>query len=72
MNDYEQIGIDTYELAEQIFGLCGAPNDFCHQSELTFGGTNRITLTQWGWQASESHCTAQFLSKFKYLQYGGQ
>ena len=64
MNDYEQIGIDVYEQAEQIFKSCGSGNDFCHQSGLTFGGTNRLTLTAGGWFADPAYCTARFLAAF--------
>jgi hypothetical protein len=63
-NDYELIGIDVYEMAQEIFEACNAGNDFCHQTGLVFGGTNRIKLTTRGWVADRSYCTPQFLAAF--------
>jgi len=67
MDAYEQIGIDVYEQAQGIFYDCKASNDFCHQTELVFGGTNRIKLTAGGWIALTSYCTPQFLAHFNRL-----
>jgi len=64
MNAYEDIGIEVYETAQRIFEACDAGNDFCHQTGLVFGGTNRIRLTTAGWIAEASHCTENFLNKF--------
>jgi len=56
----------AYEAAT-IFARCGAGDDFCHQTGLVFGGTNRIKLTPLGWVADESYCTERFLRQFKAL-----
>lgn len=54
----------VFDAAEIIFGECGAANDFCHQTGVVFGGTNRIVLTTKGWRADRSYCTPEFLEKF--------
>lgn len=64
-HEFEMMGIQVYEMAKEIFDACGAEDDFCHQTGLVFGGTNRIKLTMRGWVAVESHCTARFLAAFK-------
>jgi hypothetical protein len=61
----EDIGGEVYETAEEIFEACDAADDFCHQTGLVFGGTNRIKLTRSGWVAEYSHCTEEFLTKFE-------
>lgn len=63
--EFESIGIGAYEMAEEIFEICGVRHDFCHQTGLVFGSTNRIKLTTRGWVAEESHCTEKFLAAFK-------
>jgi len=68
VNDYEQIGIDAYEIAEQIFQECNVPNDFSHQTGLVFGSTNRIKLTPRGWIADINYCTAAFIERFNDFQ----
>ncbi len=68
MNKYEEIGIEVYEQAQEIFEACDAGNDFCHQTGLVFGGWNRIKLTPQGWRAFRSDCTEQFLDKFDRYQ----
>lgn len=67
--EFEAIGIAVYEKAKEIFEDCGAADDFCHQTGLVFGGTNRIKLTARGWQAEESHCTEKFLDSFDRIAY---
>jgi hypothetical protein len=67
MNNYEEIGIEVYEQAQAIFADCKAENDFCHQTGLVFGGTNRIKLTSRGWIAEPEYCTPLFLMNFKRL-----
>lgn len=67
--EFEAIGIAVYETAKEIFEDCGAADDFCHQTGLVFGGTNRIKLTARGWQAEESHCTEKFLDAFDCIAY---
>jgi hypothetical protein len=64
-HEFESIGIEVYEQAQEIFEACGVPDDFCHQIGLVFGGTNRIKLTRSGWVAEYSHCTEEFLDKFE-------
>ena len=61
----DEMGLGVYETAQEIFEACDAGNDFCHQTGLVFGGTNRIKLTTRGWVAEESHCTEKFLAAFK-------
>ena len=68
-NDYELIGIAVYEKAQEIFEACDAGNDFCHQTGLVFGGTNRIKLTKSGWVADSSYCTERFLDAFDRIAY---
>ena len=60
----EDIGIEIVEMAQELFNKCGSIDDFCWQSGLTFGGTNRVTLGINGWIASGSHCTERFLQEF--------
>lgn len=53
-----------HQVAKDIFEACGAVDDFCHQTGLVFGGTNRIILTVHGWVADRDYCTPQFLAAF--------
>lgn len=66
---FEEIGIEVWETAQEIFEACDAADDFCHQTGLVFGGTNRIKLTTRGWVAEESHCTEEFLTAFDRIAY---
>ena len=68
-HEFESIGIQVYEQAQEIFAACGAADDFCHQTGLVFGGTNRIKLTKRGWIAESSHCTEKFLDAFDRVAY---
>ena len=63
-NRLDDLGEEVYAIAATIFENCGAADDFCHQSGLVFGGTNRIKLTIYGWRADESYCTKRFLAEF--------
>lgn len=65
------IGSEVFEMAEQIFIWCGAESDFCHQTGLVFGSTNRIILTQRGWQMDRSYCTPKFIENFEALKESG-
>ncbi len=64
----EEIGLRVYGQAQEIFAACDAVDDFCHQTGLVFGGTNRIRLTMTGWVADPAYCTEKFLAKFEELQ----
>ncbi len=65
----DEMGIGVYETAQEIFEACGVPHDFCHQTGLVFGSTNRIKLTRCGWIAESSHCTEEFLDAFDRVAY---
>ena len=54
----------VHQVAKDIFEACGAVDDFCHQTGLVFGGTNRIILTVHGWEAIRDYCTPRFLAAF--------
>jgi len=60
----DDMGVEVYETAQEIFEACGVPDDFCHQTGLVFGGTNRIKLTRSGWVAEHEYCTEEFLDAF--------
>lgn len=72
MNDLEEMGVAVYEMAQEIFIKCHAKDDFCHQTGLVFGGTNRITLTKRGWEADQGLCTLDFYSRFLNLKSQGE
>jgi hypothetical protein len=66
----EEMSLHVQEIALYIFQACGAEDDYCHQTGLVFGGTNRIVLTSWGWRAHKSHCTERFLKEFTEKGFG--
>ena len=65
----DEMGLAVYEQAQEIFKACGVPHDFCHQTGLVFGSTNRIKLTIRGWDVESSHCTEEFLDAFDRIAY---
>jgi hypothetical protein len=67
-DDLLDLGCRVLDMAEQIFKWCGAENDFCHQTGLVFGGTNRIILTHRGWEMDRSYCTEKFIEAFEGLK----
>jgi len=64
----DDIGYRIFDMAEQIFKWCGAEDDFCHQTGLVFGGTNRIMLTYRGWEMDRSYCSEKFIEAFEGLK----
>lgn len=58
-------GIAVIDIAYDIFCRCDAEQDFCVQDDNVFGSTNRIVLTINGWRAEASHCTPDFIAKFR-------
>ena len=64
-NDLIEIGMDVFEHAADIFNTCGASDDFCRQTGLVFGGTNRVILSSQGWYADPLYCTERFMAEFR-------
>ena len=79
--DFTRMGAEICRIALSIFAECGAPADFCVQHLdskssggstplICFGGWNRVWLSPAGWEASRSHCSKEFISKFENLGIG--
>ena len=70
-----RIGAGIAQVALQIFERCAGPQggrdfavQFMRSDCAVFGSTNRITWRpESGWSISESHCTPDFIERFKVL-----
>ena len=79
LRDFEEnVAIEVLAAAEDIFRVCGAPEDFCLQhagSTFVFGGTNRVIWDPVrGWRVSQSHCSERFYSRWQMIgnKFAGQ
>ena len=59
-----ELSLAIQEMAQRIFTICGAEDDFCVQDvgieTIIFGGTNRVILDHRGWYIDTEHCTEKF------------